>query len=73
MTLKKNIAQLNLITALHNYNNPKDDVIEKIRNGEVDHFLKSNGVKTNLRIQQIAINESRQCIPIMFQEDVIQG
>lgn len=73
MTLKEKIAQLNLITALDDYNNPLDDVEEKVRNGEVGHILKSNGVKNNLHLQKIAIEESRLGIPIMFQEDVIHG
>ncbi|MBN1926943.1 MAG: hypothetical protein JW798_14015, partial [Prolixibacteraceae bacterium] len=58
MTLREKVAQLNLITALDDFNKPKDDVIEKVKNGEVGHILKSNGVKTNRQIQEIAVNES---------------
>ncbi|MDA3894314.1 MAG: beta-glucosidase BglX [Salinivirgaceae bacterium] len=73
MTLKEKIAQLNLITALDDYNNPLENVEDKVRNGEVGHILKSNGVKNNFYLQKIAIEESRLGIPIMFQEDVIHG
>lgn len=73
MTLREKIAQLNLIAALDDRNNPREDVIEKIRNGEVGHILKSNGVATNRKLQEIALHESRLGIPIMFHEDVIHG
>lgn len=72
MTLKEKVSQLNLVGALDDNNNPLD-VEEKVRNGEVGHILKSNGVKTNKRLQQIAIEESRLGIPILFHEDVIHG
>ncbi|TCD28405.1 hypothetical protein EZ456_06720 [Pedobacter psychrodurus] len=36
-------------------------------------MLKSNGVKQNLRIQKIAVEQTRLGIPILFQEDVIHG
>lgn len=73
MTLREKVAQLNLITALDDFNKPKEDVIEKVKNGEVGHILKSNGVKTNRQLQEIAVNESRLGIPILFHEDVIHG
>lgn len=73
MTLREKVAQLNLIPVLDDYNNPLDGVEDKVRNGEVGHILKSNGVKTNMYLQKIAIDESRLGIPILFQEDVIHG
>ncbi|MDA3930978.1 MAG: beta-glucosidase BglX [Prolixibacteraceae bacterium] len=72
MTLKEKVSQLNLITALDDNNNELD-VIDKIKNGEVGHILKSNGAQNNLELQKIAINQSRLGIPIMFHEDVIHG
>lgn len=73
MTIKEKVAQLNLIPVLDDYNKPLEGVEDKVRNGEVGHILKSNGVSTNYYLQKIAVEESRLGIPILFQEDVIHG
>lgn len=72
MTLKEKVGQLNLITFVNENNstNPMDD---KVKAGSVGGILKSNGVKQNLRIQKIAVEQTRLGIPILFQEDVIHG
>lgn len=72
MTLIEKVSQLNLVGALDDNNNALD-VETKVRNGEVGNILKSNGVKNNRRLQEIAVEESRLGIPILFQEDVIHG
>ncbi|TCC88735.1 beta-glucosidase BglX [Pedobacter frigiditerrae] len=72
MTLQEKIGQLNLVTFVNENNstNPMDD---KVKAGNVGGILKSNGVKQNLRIQKIAVEQTRLGIPILFQEDVIHG
>ncbi|QOD59518.1 beta-glucosidase BglX [Polaribacter haliotis] len=70
MTIEEKLGQLNLIPY---YEDTKEAVLQKIKEGKVGALLKSNGVKTNLKLQKAAIEETRLGIPLIFQEDVIHG
>ncbi len=70
LTLEEKVGQLNLIPI---EGRPTAEQEELIRQGLVGSVLKSNGVEQNLRLQKIAVEESRAGIPILFQEDVIHG
>ncbi len=70
LTLEEKIGQLSLIPI---EGEPTEAQKELIRQGLVGSVLKSNGVEQNLRLQKIAVEESRAGIPILFQEDVIHG
>lgn len=72
MTLEEKIGQLNLATYV-NENNTTNSLNDQIRRGEVGSILKSNGVKNNLPLQKIAVEETRLGIPLLFEEDVIHG
>ena len=72
MTLKEKVGQLNLETFV-NENDTKNDLSDKIKKGDVGSILKSNGVKNNLRLQKVAVEQTRLGIPLMFEEDVIHG
>ncbi|NDP28237.1 MAG: beta-glucosidase BglX [Flavobacterium sp.] len=72
MTLEEKIGQLHLATYV-NENNTTNSLSEQIKRGEVGSILKSNGVKNNLPLQKIAVEQTRLGIPLMFQEDVIHG
>lgn len=72
MTLEEKIGQLNLATYV-NENYTTNSLNDKIKRGEVGSILKSNGVANNLKLQKIAVEETRLHIPLMFQEDVIHG
>ncbi|MHC0442513.1 beta-glucosidase BglX [Flavobacterium sp. 3-210] len=72
MTLEEKVGQLNLATYV-NENNTTNSLESLIKKGAVGSILKSNGAMTNLRLQKIAVEETRLGIPMMFQEDVIHG
>ena len=72
MTLEEKIGQLNLATYV-NENNTTNSLNEQIKRGEVGSILKSNGVKNNLPLQKIAVEQTRLGIPLLFEEDVIHG
>ncbi|GJM64397.1 beta-glucosidase BglX [Persicobacter diffluens] len=70
MSLEEKAGQLNLIAI---EGEPTAEHLEMIRKGLVGSVIKSNGVKDNSRLQKIAVEESVNGIPILFQEDVIHG
>jgi len=70
MTIEEKAGQLNLIPLRGTITT---DDTQMIRAGKVGSILKSNGAERNREIQQIAVEESRLGIPILFQEDVIHG
>lgn len=72
MTLEEKIGQLNLATYV-NENNTTNSLNDQIKRGEVGSILKSNGVKNNLPLQKIAVEQTRLGIPLLFEEDVIHG
>ena len=70
LTLEEKAGQLNLI-AIEGV--PSDEQLQMIRDGRVGHLMKSHGAENNLRLQEIAVEESRSGIPLLFHEDVIHG
>ena len=70
LTLEEKAGQLNLIPI---EGEPTEEHLQMIREGKVGSVIKANGVDNNLKLQKIAIEESRSGIPILFQEDVIHG
>ncbi|WP_413113633.1 beta-glucosidase BglX [Thaumasiovibrio sp. DFM-14] len=70
LTLEEKIGQLNLISI---EGQPTQEQVELIKSGLVGSVIKSHGVADIRRIQDIAVNQSRSGLPILFQEDVIHG
>jgi len=75
MTLEEKIGQLNLpvmgeITTGEAQNS---DVANKIRNGQVGGLFNLRGPEKVKEMQQIAVEESRMKIPLLFGLDVIHG
>lgn len=50
-----------------------DDFDEMIRKGQIGSFLNVTGSEMTLRLQKIAVEESRLGIPLMFALDVVHG
>ena len=71
MTLHEKAGQLNLIPTVGF--NDMDSVHLWIKKGLVGHLQKSIGVKENLALQKMAVENSRLGIPLLFHEDVIHG
>ena len=80
MTDEEKVGQLNLISADDDefakynigYKGKLDDIIEQIRQGKIGGFLMS-GYENTKKAQQIAVEESRLGIPLLFGYDVIHG
>lgn len=80
MTLEEKIGQLNQYSnpylstgagaAIDSANINYDNMV---RNGEVGSFLNVLGAEETLRLQKIAVEESRLGIPLIFAYDVIHG
>ena len=70
LSLEEKAGQLNLISMEGEIT---DAQLQMIRKGKVGSVLKSNGAAQNLKLQKIAVEESKSGIPILFQEDVIHG
>lgn len=70
LTLEEKAGQLNLIPI---QGEPTEVHLQMIRDGKVGSVIKSNGAARNLKLQKIAVEESKSGIPILFQEDVIHG
>ncbi|WP_366183851.1 beta-glucosidase BglX [Flavobacterium ovatum] len=70
LTIEEKAGQLNLIPMP---DAPSEQHLKQIREGKIGSILKSNGTAQNLRLQKIAVEESKSGIPILFQEDVIHG
>lgn len=70
LTLEEKVGQLNLIPIR---GEPTEEHLQMIRDGKVGSVIKSNGATQNLRLQKVAVEESRAGVPILFQEDVIHG
>lgn len=76
MTLKEKIGQLNLVTAGDSV--PTGAVVssgvnDKIRKGQVGGLFGTIESKAVKKIQEVAVNESRLGIPLLFGGDVIHG
>lgn len=70
LTLEEKVGQLNLVDFGGEIT---EEHYQLIREGKIGSVLKSNGAAQNLKLQQVAVEESRAGIPILFQEDVIHG
>ena len=72
LSLQEKAGQLNLIV-IKDTDTLTAEKIELIKKGKVGAVLKANGAKHNYKIQKIAVEQSTNGIPIIFQEDVIHG
>lgn len=77
MTLQEKLGQLQQFTTrsavVTGPGGVKYDAETSIRNGEVGSFLSIKNTKEMLRLQKIAIEESRLGIPLIFGFDIIHG
>jgi beta-glucosidase len=75
MTLEEKVGQLNQLSGLGAPTGPGGAPagIEQIRRGEVGSFLNVVGRDTVMRLQRIAVEQSRTHIPLLFALDVIHG
>lgn len=75
MTLQEKIGQLNLPGSgdIKTGEANNSDIAGKIRNGEVGGLLNVKSVQKIKEIQQIAVEQSRLKIPLIFGMDVIHG
>lgn len=75
MTLKEKIGQLNLpVTGDIVTGAAKNSGIAgKIENGQVGGLFNLKGVKAIRQVQEIAVNQSRLKIPLIFGMDVVHG
>ena len=76
MTLEEKIGQLNLLTpggGIATGAVVNSDVESKIRAGKVGGMFGTIGVDNIRRVQELAVNNSRLKIPLLFGSDVIHG
>jgi len=75
MTLREKIGQLNLCNAGDIYTGPSQTsgTGEQIRRGEVGGVLSLKQMSKIRELQEMAVNESRLGIPLLFCMDVIHG
>jgi beta-glucosidase len=70
MTLEEKVGQM---TQIHIHDGNYEEMIDRIRKGQVGSVLSVYGVENINNFQKIAIEESRLGIPIIFGNDVIHG
>ena len=75
MTVQEKIGQLNLLPSgdIQTGISENSSVSEAIRQGRLSAILNLKGVDQILKVQKIAVEESRLGIPIIFGMDVIHG
>ncbi len=75
MTLEEKVGQLNQLSGLGQPTGPGGAPagFEQIRRGDVGSFLNVVGRDTVMRLQRIAVEQSRTHIPLLFALDVIHG
>ncbi len=75
MTLEEKIGQMTLLTSDWDVTGPtmKSNYKEDIRSGRVGNIFNAFTAKYTRELQQIAVNETRLHIPLMFGYDVIHG
>jgi len=75
MTLDEKIGQLNQVAGdiVTGTTVKKDDLLDGIRAGRIGSVLSHTNFENKIKIQQIAVKESRLGIPIIFGFDVIHG
>jgi len=75
MTLEEKIGQLNLVSVGFDVTGPRvsQQVEEKIANGQVGGVFNSYTTVAVRKLQELAVNESRLGIPLIFGFDVVHG
>jgi len=75
MTVEEKIGQLTLFTSDWTTTGPslKDDYEKDVKEGRCGNIFNAHTVKYNRKLQEIAVNESRMGIPLLFGYDVIHG
>jgi len=79
MTLEEKIGQLNQYTSLWEMTGPAPEgqseqkLLEMIKKGQVGSMLNVTGVEATRKTQELAVNNSRLGIPLLFGYDVIHG
>ena len=79
MTLEEKVGQLNFLVGDLVHTGPTAVITESakfdslIRNGQLTGLFNVHGAKYTKRLQQIAIEESRLAIPLIFGADIIHG
>jgi beta-glucosidase len=75
MTLPEKLGQLNQAAGQWNQTGPRVEAatLDQVRGGQVGSFLSVYGVEATLRLQRVAVEESRLHIPLLFAQDVIHG
>ncbi len=79
MTLEEKIGQLNQYTSMWEMTGPvpegknEQEQFDKIKNGQVGSMLNVNGAEATRKAQEMAVNNSRLGIPLIFGYDVVHG
>lgn len=75
MTIEEKIGQLTLFTSGWTTTGPtlKDDYKKDVISGRCGNIFNAHTVEYNRELQEMAVNESRLGIPLMFGYDVIHG
>ena len=75
MTVQEKIGQLNLLPSgdIQTGISDNSSVSEAIRQGRLGAILNLKGVDNILKVQKMAVEESRLGIPLIFGMDVIHG
>lgn len=69
MTLRQKIGQMNQLNA----RTPDEKLYKQIRDGEVGSILNAEDPELLNKLQRVAVDQSKQGIPIVFARDVIHG
>ncbi len=75
MTLEEKLGQLSILTSDWDVTGPvmRSQYLEDIRSGKCGNIFNAHTVAYNKKLQQIAIEETRLGIPLLFGYDVIHG
>jgi beta-glucosidase len=75
MTLDEKIGQLNLLTSDWDVTGPtiREHYLEDIRSGRCGNIFNAHTVAYNRTLQEVAVNETRLGIPLLFGYDVVHG
>ncbi len=77
MTLEEKIGQLNQLRGnrliKHNVKDTEIDIEQEVRSGRIGSFLNVDGLEHKIKLQKIAVEETRLGIPLVIAMDVIHG
>lgn len=76
MTLEEKVGQLMQYSGFGEFTGPVSDehnYMEPLRNGIIGSMLNANGAEYTRKLQQVAVEETRLGIPLIFGYDVIHG